>query len=149
MVNAQISFVTDSGANATALVLRQGGAEIRMSRIDAAKATQINQQSQEKFMSQAQSPGTEAALRRLVDGIISGSPNYEEMSPGLAAATRKQLPQLHGIAQFGAVKSVKFLGVGPQGQDVYTVWQEKSPTHWNIALDEKGMIVMATVNPGP
>jgi hypothetical protein len=89
-------------------------------------------------------------LRRLVDGIISGNPDYSEMSPVVAEATRKQLPKLEAfVAQLGAVKSIKFLGVGPQGEDVYTVWQENGSSHWRIALDSNGTISTAMVTPGP
>ena len=45
----------------------------------------------ERVKNQAPSPGTEAALHRLIDGIASGNPDYNEMSPALAAATRKQM----------------------------------------------------------
>jgi hypothetical protein len=94
--------------------------------------------------------GTEAALRRLIDGIISGKPNYDEMSAALAEATRQQLPVLHpGLAELRAVESIRFLGVGPQGEDVYTVRHENGASHWRIALDSKGMIVTAWVTPGP
>jgi Domain of unknown function (DUF3471) len=149
-VNAQITFVTDAKGEATSLVLHQAGHDIPMQRVDAATAQQIASRTDEKVKSQSASSGTEAALRRLVDSIISGSPNYNEMSPMLAEATRKQLPKLEAfVARLGAVKSVKFLGVGPQGEDVYTVWQENGPSHWRIALDSNGTISTAMVTPGP
>jgi bla regulator protein blaR1 len=149
-VNAQITFITDAKGEATSLVLHQAGHDIPMQRVDAATAQQIASRTDEKVKSQSASSGTEAALRRLVDSIISGSPNYNEMSPMLAEATRKQLPKLEAfVARLGAVKSVKFLGVGPQGEDVYTVWQENGPSHWRIALDSNGTISTAMVTPGP
>lgn len=150
VVNAQISFVTDAKGEATSLVLHQAGRDVPMQRVDAATAQQIAAKTDEKIKSQSASSGTEAALRRLVNSIISGSPNYNEMSPMLAEATRSQLPKLESfLAQLGAVKSVKFLGVGPQGEDVYTVWQENGSSHWRIALDSNGTISTAMVTAGP
>jgi bla regulator protein blaR1 len=150
VVDAQITFVTDANGEATSLILHQGGHNVPMQRIDAATAQQIAARTDEKVKSQSASPGTEAAVRRFVDGIISGKPNYDEMSPAVADATRDQLPKLQaGLAQLGAVKSVKFLGVGSQGEDVYTVWQENGSSHWRIALDSKGTISTAWVTPGP
>jgi hypothetical protein len=150
VVDAQISFMTDATGQATSLLLRQGGGNFPMKRIDATTAQQIASKTAEKVKGQSASAGTEAALRRLVDGIISGKPKYDEMTPALAEATRHQLPNLQPwLAQLGAVQSVKFLGVSSQGDDVYTVTQESGASHWRIALDSKGTISMAMVSPGP
>lgn len=150
VVDAQINFITDAKGQATSLILHQGGGNFLMKRIDATTAQQIASKTAEKVKSQSASPGTEAALRRLVDGVISGKPNYDEMSPALAEATRHQLPNLQPyLAQLGAVQSVKFLGVSPQGEDVYTVRQENGASHWRITLDSKGTISMAMVTLGP
>jgi Domain of unknown function (DUF3471)/Glyoxalase superfamily protein len=150
IVDAQISFVTDVKGQATSLVLHQGGGHHPMKRIDAAAAQSIASQTAEKVRSQAASPGTEAALRRLIEGLIGGKPNYDEMSPAVAEATRHQLPNLHsGHQELGAVQSVTFLGVGRQGEDVYTVRHVNGASHWRIALDSKGMITTAWVTPGP
>jgi hypothetical protein len=47
------------------------------------------------------------------------------MSAAVAEATRHQLPNLQsGHEELGAVRSVTFLGVGRQGEDVYTVRHE-------------------------
>jgi hypothetical protein len=121
-----------------------------MQRIDAATAQQITSRTEEKVKSQSASPGTEAALRRLIEGIISGKPNYDEMSALLAEATRQQLPNLQsGLAELRTVQSIRFLGVGAQGEDVYSVRHENGASHWRIALDSKGTISTAWVTPGP
>jgi hypothetical protein len=150
VVDAQITFVPGEGGPATSLILHQGGANFHVQRIDAATAQQITRRAEEKVKSQSASPGTEAALLRLIDGIISGKPNYDEMSELLAEATRQQLPNLQsGLTEMRAVQSVRFLGVGAQGEDVYTVRHENGASHWRIALDSEGMISTAWVTPGP
>jgi hypothetical protein len=149
-VDAQISFITDGKGPATSLVLHQGGGNHSMTRIDAATAQKIESRTAEKVKSQSPSPGTEAALHRLIEGLIKGEPNYHEMSPSLAEATRHQLTNLQlGHGELGALQSVKFLGVGRQGEDVYTVRHENGASHWRIALDSKGTISTAWVTPGP
>jgi hypothetical protein len=61
---------------------------------------------------QTPAPGGEAALRRNIDEVRRGQPNYQLMSPPLAALTRQQLPQLQAIlTQLGAVESVTFKSV--------------------------------------
>jgi len=150
IVDAQITFVRDERGLTTSVILHQGGGSHPMQRIDAATAQQIASRTEEKVKSQSASPGTEAALRRLIDGIISGKPNYDEMSAALAEATRQQLPNLQpGLAELRAVETIRFLGVGAQGEDVYTVKHENGAAHWRITLDSKGMIVTAWVTPGP
>ena len=138
VVDAQITFVGDERGPATSVILHQGGVSYPMQRIDATTAQQITSRTEEKVKSQSASPGTEAALRRLIEGIISGKPNYDEMSAMLAEATRQQLPNLQsGLAELRAVQSVRFLGVGAQGEDVYSVRHENGASHWRIALDSK------------
>jgi Domain of unknown function (DUF3471)/Glyoxalase superfamily protein len=150
IVDAQISFVSDARGQVTSLVLHQNGGDHPMARIDTAAAQAINSRIAERMKSQSASPGTEAALRRLIDGLTSGRPDYDDMSPALAEATRQQLPNLRsGHQELGAVQSIAFLGVGPQGEDVYTARHENGASHWRIALDSNGKISTAWVSPGP
>ena len=149
-VNAQISFVTDATGHATSLVLHQRGKDYSMKRIDAATAQSIENRTAERVKDQTANPGSEPALRRLIDGIITGNPNYAEMSGTLADATRQQLPNLQATHQdLGAIESIQFLGVSRQGEDVYTVRHDNGASHWKIALDSRGIISSAWVTPGP
>jgi hypothetical protein len=150
IIDARISFVADATGQASSLILHQAGRDIPMQRIDGATAQEIAGKTAEKVKSQFASPGTEAALHRLIDGIISGEPRYDEMDVALAEATRHQLPNLQRyLAELDAVRSVRFLGVGGQGEDVYTVRHENGASHWRIALDSKGKISTAWVTQGP
>jgi hypothetical protein len=86
-----------------------------------------------KFRTTA-SPGTEAALRRQIEGLQKSQPDYAEMSDALANATRQQLPSLEQtMARMGALKSITFSGVGPAGGDLYQVAFEHGQTEWQIA----------------
>jgi bla regulator protein blaR1 len=150
IVKAQISFERDSQGHTTGLVLHQNGANMAAPRIDPANAEKINAATAAKIQNQTATPGSEAALRRLIEGISTGKPNYSEMSPALANVTRQQLPQLQaGMAQLGAVQSVKFSGVGSQGWDIYDVRQEHGSSQWRIALGADGIIMGALVTSGP
>lgn len=151
VVDARVSFIPGAKRQpATSLILHQGGRSIPMPRIDGATAQEIARRTEARMKSPSASPGTEAALRRLIDGIASGQPNYDEMSSLLADATREQLPKLQpGLAELGPVQSAGFLGVSAQGEDVYTVRHDSGASHWRIALDSKGKISTAWVTPGP
>ena len=65
-----------------------------MARIDAATAEQVSANLAAKVAGQTATPGGEAAVRRLSDGIAAGKPNYGEMSEMLASATKNQLAHL-------------------------------------------------------
>ncbi len=150
IVKARISFETDSQGRTTGLVLHQNGRNMNAPRIDATVAQQIAADTAAKVQSQTATPGSEAALRRLIEGIMTGKPNFAKMSPELAKATREQLPQLEaGMKQLGAVQSVEFRGVGNQGWDAYDVRQEHGLSQWKIALGADGIIAGALVSIGP
>ena len=87
----------------------------------------------EKFNNQLPNSASEAAIYHLIDGLVTGMPNYHEMVPALAHATQHQLSYLQSDQQkLGPILSMKFLGVGRQGEGVYTVTHERGPSHWLI-----------------
>ena len=56
-------------------------------------------------------PGSEAALRRLLDRIADGEPDYERMTPAFANAVRSQLVGTRArLGAVGPIKSVVFCG---------------------------------------
>ncbi len=68
--------------------------------------------------------------------------------PGLAAATRQQLPQLQSmIAGLGPMQSIKFKAVGPAGPDIYSVIFEKGALEYRIWLAPDGKIDSANLRP--
>jgi bla regulator protein blaR1 len=150
VVNAQISFDGDMHGRTTGLVLHQNGANIPAPRINAAAAQQIAANLAARIQSQTPLPGSEAAARRLIAGVASGNPNYEEMSPALAEAVRKQLPKLQPwLADLGPIASVQFVGVGNQGWDVYALKHEHGSSQLRIILDARGIITGALSSAGP
>jgi hypothetical protein len=94
-------------------------------------------------------PKTEAPLRRLVDSMLAGKPDYEDMTPAFAAVVKNQPAVQAGVASLGPVQSVTFLGTGPDGLDAYTVVQRNGAMHWRIAVNNAGMIAGAAVTTGP
>ncbi len=151
VVDAKFEFAKpDAEGVPSQLILHQYGSDQAASRLSEAEFKQIETEMKEiadataaaikRFKGQIQDPRTEAALRRDIDELRLGQPKYEKMSSGLAHITRQQLPQLTAmIAQFGAVKSVAFKGVGPGGADIYEVNFEHGSTEWRLLMqsDEK------------
>jgi hypothetical protein len=149
LVDAQISFIAGESGNVESLVLHQNGHDVVMKRIDAIEAEQVEQLVEDKITSQSPSDGTEQALRRMIESIRTGKPNYHEMSAGLAEAVRQQWSDVHpDVSEAGPIKSLRFVGVGGGGADVYFVQHENRSRYWRIRLDSQGIIVMALKSPG-
>jgi uncharacterized membrane protein len=84
--------------------------------------------------SAAASPGSEASLRRYIDSLESGQPNYAEMSPLLAADVKRQLPTIMDtIRNLGTFRSLTYEGVDQSGSDVYDAIFEHGRLEWRVA----------------
>jgi CubicO group peptidase (beta-lactamase class C family) len=151
VVDAQLTFDVDAQGTATQVTLHQNGRDMvtkRMNDADIKRAGEESAAIAKRYKDQTQSPGTEAALRRNIEEIQRGEPNYDQMSPQLADITRQQLPQLKAaMAQLGALQSVTFTGVGPGGADIYQVKFEHGATEWRIMLGADGKAVSIGFRP--
>ena len=90
----------------------------------------------------------EAALRELVEGILSGSPSYAGVTPDVAQTQLQLAVSRSGLRGNGEVQSIEFQGVGGQGWATYEVRQERGTTRWRITLAADGKISGALVQPG-
>jgi hypothetical protein len=103
----------------------------------------------------APSPGTEDSLRRYIDALENGHPNYEEMSPELAAVVRRQLPQIQQIIRrVGAFESLTFKGVTEDGRDIYAAKFANGELEWQMAplsadgkVERRGFRIVAETPP--
>jgi C-terminal processing protease CtpA/Prc len=93
--------------------------------------------------------GSDAALRRVVEGFSKGDPSYPLLAPGFAEAMRSdfgraELPRMQAqLSALGPLQAVSFTGVGPQGLDHYDVRFEKGSLTWFILLSPDGKIETA------
>lgn len=93
--------------------------------------------------------GTEAALRRLVAGLTSGSPDYDKLSPRFAEVVRKDLPMTHPMFKsLGELKSVTFRGRGMLGDDGYDLVFANGKVLMSVALDAEGRMAGGILRPG-
>jgi CubicO group peptidase (beta-lactamase class C family) len=143
-VDALLTFETGADGKATRVIQHQNGADYAESRLTDSEAKRIADNEPvvaKKFKDQTQDPRTETALRRLLDQIRRGAPDYDQVSPEIAAVMRKQLPELQStIKQRGAMQSLAFKGVGRRGSDIYDVKFENGAMEWRLILDTDGKI---------
>jgi hypothetical protein len=95
--------------------------------------------------------GTEAALRSLVAGLASGSPDYAKLSPQFAEVVRRDLPMTHRMfSALGELKSVTFRERGPRGDDAYNLVFANGAVMMSAALDAEGRMAGGILRPvGP
>jgi len=92
--------------------------------------------------------GTEAALRTLVAGLASGSPDYDKLSPQFAEVVRRDLPMTHRLfSSMGELKSVGFRGRGAMGDDVYNLVFANGGVRMSAALDADGRMTGGILQP--
>jgi hypothetical protein len=137
----QFTFMAD------AVRMRAGRVESTLQRIDAAAAEAVKAKLLERVQSQKPLPGSEASLRRFLEGTESGNPPYEEMTSWLAQIVRlQQLPLLQPLAEYlGAIRSMEFRGVSGMGADQYDVHRERGTSRWQILLTAGGKMELANL----
>lgn len=151
VVDAQLEFSSIAGDKAAQLTIHQNGQAIGGKRMDDAEAKPLfdaADAASKRFQDQKVDPRAEAALRKLIDGLRSGKPDYDAMSSGLAAATRQQLPQLQAsVTRLGALQSLTFKGVANSGHDIFVAKFENGALEYRILLASDGKVESATVRP--
>ena len=151
VINAEIEFPKGETGPASQLILHQNGRDLTAKRLGDAEAKKITDAAaafDKRFKDQTAAPGSEAALRRMINELQAGKPDYELMSPDLADATRQQLPQLQSMLNgMGALQSVIFKGVGPGGADIYQVNFEMGSIDYRIWLGADGKTKSANMRP--
>jgi CubicO group peptidase (beta-lactamase class C family) len=153
VVNAELEFAKDDDrGRPTELILHQNGRDLEFKRLDDAQAKVLADAAAafaKRFKDQTPAPGGEAALRKMIEDLRQGKPDYGSMSPGLAEATRQQLPQIQPeISKLGSIQSITFKGVGPGGADIYLVGFEKGALEYRIWLGADGKVESANFRPG-
>ena len=149
VVDAQIEFPKDSGEKASQMILHQNGRSTTAKRLGDEEAKRLADAAAalaKRFKDQTAAPGSEAALRKMIEGTLAGKPDYDMMSNGLAAAVRQQLAQTQAMMTgLGPMQSVTFKGVGPAGPDIYQVQFEKGALEYRIWLSPDGKVESANL----
>lgn len=143
--NAQFVF-SDDGATLTA---SNGDHVLYGKRISDAQAQALEDAVAARVKAGVASPGTEASVRRYIDSLEKGAPDYDEMEPRVADENRRQLPgQMAEIRKLGAFQSLKFVSVTSNGMDVYDATFEHGHVMVGMApLDAEGKVEFRSWSP--
>jgi hypothetical protein len=93
-------------------------------------------------------PGGEDALRGYIDALRRGEPDYDRMTPEVAAQTRQQLMLNQAIlTRLGALRAMSFRGVTALGSDIYNVHFANGSVEWRIGLVKQDRIGRIALGP--
>jgi hypothetical protein len=94
-------------------------------------------------------PGSEAALRSIVTGVMKEPPDLTAMSPQQAEMLRPQLPALREqLGPRGEIRSVRFLAPGLPAGDAFEVVFAHGALGINIILGPGGLVEGFSMRPG-
>ncbi|MBH5400048.1 antirepressor regulating drug resistance protein [Bradyrhizobium sp. CNPSo 4010] len=89
----------------------------------------------------------EEMLRRYIEGVGKGRPDYEHMTPEVADITRQQLPFDQAIlARLGALRALSFRGVTALDSDIYIAQFANGSAEWRIGV-RNGTITKIALGP--
>jgi hypothetical protein len=92
--------------------------------------------------------GSEEMLRQYIEALGRGEPNYDHMTPEVAAQTRQQLPFNQAILKrLGALRAVSFRGVSSLGSDIYMAHFANGSAEWRIGLVKDSTIGRIALGP--
>jgi CubicO group peptidase (beta-lactamase class C family) len=149
-VDVRNTFETDDQGHATKVTIHQNGQNSVRKRITDAEALRLSTELAERVKNQSPQAGAEAALRRDIDEMLRGAPQYAHMSESLAMAVRQQLPQLQPlVAGFGTLQSLTFRRVNADGSDTYDIKFANGNTQWRILLGAGDKVEMEGFQPIP
>jgi CubicO group peptidase (beta-lactamase class C family) len=135
----QVAFEENLRGQIAGMVITRSALQVAATRISDAEARQRSDALAEKVRNHTPTPGSEAAVRRSLEDIAAGTPDYDHFRPTLRQATRQQLPRLQPwLHRIGALRSIEFKKVGPTGADIYNVTFEHGVVEVQISLVSPG-----------
>jgi hypothetical protein len=91
----------------------------------------------------------ETALKATIAAMQAGAPNYDAMTPDLAAKVREQAANMAPLVQsFGALNGVSHVAT-QNGAELFLVMFANAPTQWIIGLSQEGKIGVLLFRPAP
>jgi hypothetical protein len=87
------------------------------------------------------SPAVDAAFKRFISGLIAQKPTYDDMSPAMAAAVRKNLVNYWpSVNRMGHATVARKFDTTNLGEQLYVLDQTGGITHWNVVVGPDGKI---------
>jgi beta-lactamase regulating signal transducer with metallopeptidase domain len=139
-LDAQFIFQVERG-QVTGLVMHHDGGTWFLTRIDDAQARAVRDDVSKRFKDQTATPGTDIAIRRLVDEFQHRHVDYRDFTPQFSLIARQNEQHTEEtIANLGALRSMTFKGVDAGGGEIYNLNFVNGTLEWRIALALDGKV---------
>lgn len=133
VVAAQMSFVIGPDGRVTGMVIHQNGLLHPLQRVSEAQFEAGSAALAKRIEDNTPSPGTRAMVLAYIKELEQGRQDYSTMTPQLAAVSRPQLAKaVELVRKQGALKSLTFARVAPNGANVYTATFAHGKLLWVI-----------------
>jgi hypothetical protein len=96
---------------------------------------------------QAAVPKTEAILRKAIQDLQDGKPDFDSMEPGLQQAVKEQSANTADIYRhLGSLQTLKYIGTR-DGADMYRAVYQNAAATYTIQLSSSGKISVLLLQP--
>jgi hypothetical protein len=94
-------------------------------------------------------PGGEAAIRRFLSEPIAADMPLPALTPAFEVQLRGALRYAAGtdLTAPGKLKSIRFIGVDPNGFDEYELAREHAVQRWLLQVNSDGRVAWGTIKP--
>ena len=119
--------------------------QVALGKAGGSQVATIEQASAERVFTPRSTPhpGSEEALRSIVAGYASGSPDYSILAPEPATEVRAALSERQAqFAALGPLQSIRFNGPGPFGGDEYRLQFLHGDVMMALVLGPQGKVAM-------
>ena len=106
---------------------------------DDAEQARFQAALEERIKDRQPAPGSEAALRHIIESLARGAPDYAALAPDRANTLRISSAGFSArLRKFGALQSIAFKSTNQNGVDAFAVTFEHAQTDWSISLSLDG-----------
>jgi hypothetical protein len=99
------------------------------------------------ILAQADAPKTEAILRKTIQDLQQGKPDFDTMEPELQNAVKEQAQHTADtFRHLGALQSLKYIGTR-NGDDLYRAVYQNAAVTYTIRMSPSGKISLLLLQP--
>lgn len=135
------AFAFDAAGHATSFTSLQGG-QVEFARaITEAQSEVVAKSLAQKRHDNHADPRSEPALRTYIEALRAGTVDYGRLSVEVAQRTRERQAEFsHLMVALRKVQRISFVGVAPDGADVFDILFDNGPMRWTILPTADGQV---------
>ncbi len=143
----QLTFRPAPDGSVGGLALRAGGVDIDAPRLNPAQVSGVAAALAARIGAKSADAACEVSLRRYIDDLQHGAPDYGALGPGAGHITRLMLLNFaKAITGLGRLQQLEFKGAAPNGADGFAAKFEHGEAQAQILCGEDGKIELVLLS---